>query len=79
MTASATSEGAGTAVPPAAKPRLTMLAEMMDADLDAAVRSLVELGIRDLDLKNHVFGRAIADLDGPSRERLAALIGGLKG
>jgi sugar phosphate isomerase/epimerase len=74
MTDSATSQGAGSAAPPAVKARLTMLAEMMDVDLAAAVRGLVELGIRDLDLKNHVFGRAIADLDELSRERLAALV-----
>jgi sugar phosphate isomerase/epimerase len=53
---------------------LTMLAEMMDRDLEAAVSQLAELNITQLDLKNHVFDRAIDDLDDERRERLAALL-----
>lgn len=51
-----------------------MLAEMMDRDLEAAVAQLGDLYITDLDLKNHVFDRAIDDLDDERRERLAALL-----
>lgn len=54
--------------------QLTMLAEMMDHDLSAAVNDLKELGIRQLDLKNHVFDRSIDDLDDERRAQLAALI-----
>jgi sugar phosphate isomerase/epimerase len=53
---------------------LTMLAEMMDRDLEAAVAQLGDLRITRLDLKNHVFDRAIDDLDDARRERLAALL-----
>ncbi len=53
---------------------LTMLAEMMDRDLEVAVQRLTELHITQLDLKNHVFGRSIDDLDDEQRERLAALV-----
>jgi sugar phosphate isomerase/epimerase len=51
-----------------------MLVEMLGADTAAAVRDLAALGIRDLDLKQHVFGRSIADLDDATRDRLAALL-----
>ncbi len=53
---------------------LTMLAEMMDHDLEVAVSRLAEFNIRQLDLKNHVFGHAIDDLDDERRERLATLV-----
>ena len=53
---------------------LTMLAEMMNRDLDAAVGQLTVLNIRHLDLKNHVFDRSIDDLDEERRQRLAALV-----
>lgn len=53
---------------------LTMLAEMMDRDLEIAVTQLSELRMTQLDLKNHVFDRAIDDLDDERRERLAALL-----
>ncbi len=53
---------------------LTMLAEMMDRDLEVAVQKLSELNITRLDLKNHVFDRSIDDLDAERRDRLAALI-----
>lgn len=51
-----------------------MLAEMMDRDLPAAVSQLADLGIRQLDLKTSVFGRAIEDLEDQQREQLAHLI-----
>lgn len=54
--------------------QLTMLAEMMDHDLETAIRCLRQLGITQLDLKNHVFGKAIEDLDDERRARLAALV-----
>jgi hypothetical protein len=53
---------------------LTMLAEMMDRDLPAAVSQLSDLGIRQLDLKTSVFGRSIEDLEDQQREQLAQLI-----
>ncbi|MGH2615106.1 MAG: sugar phosphate isomerase/epimerase family protein [Thermomicrobiales bacterium] len=53
---------------------LTMLAEMMNRDLDTAVRELAELNITRLDLKNHIFDRAIEDLDDARRERLATVL-----
>jgi sugar phosphate isomerase/epimerase len=53
---------------------LTMLNEMMAADLEQAVHQIKGLGIRYLDLKSHIFGHAIEDLDGESRERLVALM-----
>src|SRR4051794_4576005 len=51
-----------------------MLAEMMDPDLEVAVEGLRDLGISRLDLKNHVFDRAIDGLDDERRERLAVLL-----
>lgn len=51
-----------------------MLAEMMGTDLEQAVGRLQELGIRHLDLKNHVFGRSIEDLDPDADGRLADLV-----
>jgi hypothetical protein len=45
---------------------LTMLNEMMAADLERAVHQIKGLGIRYLDLKSHIFGHAIEDLDGES-------------
>jgi sugar phosphate isomerase/epimerase len=53
---------------------LTMLAEMMDRDLPAAVSQLADLDIRQLDLKTSIFGRAIEDLEDRQREQLAQLI-----
>lgn len=53
---------------------LTMLAEMMDRDLSAAVSQLADLDIRQLDLKTSVFGRAIEDLEAQQREQLAQLV-----
>jgi len=53
---------------------LTMLNEMMDQDLECAIAALTELGIRHLDLKTHVFGRSIEDLDAERRQQLAALL-----
>ncbi len=54
--------------------QLTMLAEMMNHDLETAIADLRQLGIRKLDLKNYVFDRAIDDLDDERRERLATLL-----
>ena len=54
---------------------LTMLNEMMGADLEQAAHQIKALGIQYLDLKNHIFGHAaIEDLNGESRERLASLL-----
>ena len=53
---------------------LTMLAEMMATDTEGAVRRLREVDIVSLDLKGHVFGRSIEDLDDLRRERLAQLL-----
>jgi sugar phosphate isomerase/epimerase len=53
---------------------LTMLAEMMNQDLETAICELTELNITRLDLKNHVFDRAIDTLDNERRERLAGLV-----
>jgi sugar phosphate isomerase/epimerase len=53
---------------------LTMLAEMMDRDLEVAAAQLGNLNITHLDLKNYVYDRAIDDLDDERRERLATLL-----
>lgn len=55
-------------------PHLTMLAEMLDSDLEHATDQLVELGITHLDLKGDVFGRSIEELDDERRQRLASLV-----
>lgn len=53
---------------------LTMLAEMMDRNIETAVAQLAGLNMPQLDLKTAVFDRAIDDLDDERRERLAALL-----
>ncbi len=51
-----------------------MLAEMMDSNLESAIAQLSELDITYLDLKNHVFGGSIDDMDDARRGRLASLV-----
>lgn len=53
---------------------LTMLAEMMDRDLERAAPQLAELNMTRLDLKTGVFDRPIENLDDERRERLARLL-----
>lgn len=46
-----------------AAPRVTLLSAMLDADIARSLDRHVSLGLRDLDLKDGIFGRSILDLD----------------
>jgi sugar phosphate isomerase/epimerase len=54
--------------------RLSILAEILGHDLEKVALELPELGLALLDLKRHVFGRAIEDLDDSARDKLATLL-----
>ncbi len=54
-------------------PRLTMLNGMADGDIARAIERLAGWGVRDLDLKDAIFGRRVADLDDAQANRVAAL------
>jgi hypothetical protein len=57
---------------PRSKVLLTVLNAMAGADIERACAKMAEWGIRVLDLKDHVFGKAIEDLT-EEEARAAAL------
>lgn len=59
---------------PAPHTELTLLNSMAGDDIAASIARQQAWGIRCLDLKDHLFGRAIADLDPEQGIRLAGLI-----
>jgi sugar phosphate isomerase/epimerase len=54
--------------------QLSMLADMMDGDLERAADRLAQLEIRQLDLKRSIYGQTIEELTDAERERLALLV-----
>ncbi|HYE04114.1 MAG TPA: TIM barrel protein [Planctomycetota bacterium] len=58
---------------PAAATRVTMLNGMAGPDIATAIRRMAGWGIRDLDLKDQIFAKAIDDLDDDEAHRLADL------
>lgn len=59
---------------PAPHTELTLLNSMAGNDIAAAITRQQDWGIRCLDLKDHLFGRGIADLDAEQGHALATLI-----
>jgi sugar phosphate isomerase/epimerase len=54
--------------------RLSILAEILGKDLEKVAHELPEIGLSLLDLKRHVFGHAIEEMDDTARDKLAVLM-----
>jgi sugar phosphate isomerase/epimerase len=54
--------------------RLSILAEILGKDLEKVSHELPEIGLSLLDLKRHVFGHAIEEMDDTARDKLAVLM-----
>jgi hypothetical protein len=56
--------------------RLAVLNSMAGADIESSIEQQASWGIRDLDLKDSIFGKSVVELEGADLERLTRLIDG---